>query len=333
VAFLATGAVFDIQRYSIHDGPGIRTTVFLKGCQLSCKWCHNPEGQSAKPELIFRENRCGRCGACLAACTHGAISWSGGAAGGAGAGRRAGAEGVVAVRGDGGTGAPVTDRAKCVRCGECAKVCFSGARELIGREMSVGQVVAEAERDAPFYEESGGGVTLSGGEPLAQPEFARELLADLKKMGIHTALDTCGFAEWDTIDMLRRYVDLFLYDLKLMDDLRHRDLVGVSNAGIIRNLSELSQLGHNVILRLPIIPGVNEDDASIRKIGAFAAGLTRLISVDVLPYHHIGTEKYRRLGRPYALEGLAPPSAERMTEIARTLAGYGLAVNRRADAH
>ena len=329
---MATGMIFDIQRYCIHDGPGIRTTVFLKGCPLSCAWCHNPEGQSAEPELTFRENRCGRCGACLAACRRGAISWGGAAACGADVGRQAGAEGAGAGTSEGGPGVPVTDRTKCVRCGECAKVCFSGARELAGKEMPVEGVVAEVERDAPFYEESGGGVTLSGGEPLAQAEFVRGLLAALKHKGLHTTLDTCGYAEWDTIDRLRRHVDLFLYDLKLMDDLRHRELAGVSNADIIRNLRELSRLGHDIILRLPIIPGVNEDDESIREIGAFAASLPRLISVDVLPYHHIGEEKYRRLGRPYALEGLAPPSAERTAQIAGILAGFGLAMNRRRNA-
>jgi pyruvate formate lyase activating enzyme len=323
---LVTGTVFDIQRYSIHDGPGIRTTVFLKGCPLSCAWCHNPEGQSREPELIFRENRCGRCGACLTACKHGAISWDG----------NEGGPGVTPERGQRGEargpGAPITDRTRCVRCGECTKMCFSGARELAGREMSVEQVMSEVERDVPFYEESGGGVTLSGGEPLAQAGFAAELLAASKDRGIHTALDTCGFAEWDTMDRVRRHVDLFLYDLKLMDDSRHRELAGVSNAGIIRNLSELARRGHNIILRLPVIPSFNDDYESIRQIGALAATLPHLISVDVLPYHKIGIEKYRRLSRRYSLAGLPPPPEERMAGIVGILAGFGLAVNRKAYA-
>ena len=318
---MSTGTVFDIQRYSIHDGPGIRTTVFLKGCPLSCAWCHNPEGQSGEPELVFRENRCGRCGACLTVCKHGAISWGESAADGTG-------ERSQSVE----AGAPATDRSKCRRCGECATVCFSGARELAGRTMTVAQVMSEVGRDAPFYAESGGGVTLSGGEPLAQAGFAAELLAAASGSGIHTVLDTCGFAEWDTMDLVRRHVDLFLYDLKLLDEARHGQLVGVSNAAILRNLRELARLGHDVVLRVPIIPGVNEDDESIRQIGAFAASLPRLIRVDVLPYHHIGAEKYTRLGRPYSLAGLVPPSVKRMAEIAGMLAGFGLAVNRRTGA-
>ena len=326
---MATATIFDIQRYSIHDGPGIRTTVFLKGCPLSCRWCHNPEGQFGEPELIFRENRCGRCGACLTVCKHGAISWGSGAPGG--------------TRGPGGAardqrfhtstpGGPVTNRTKCVRCGECTKVCFSGARELAGKQMSVAQVMSEVERDIPFYEESGGGVTLSGGEPLAQADFAADVLETSKRRGIHTTLDTCGFAEWSAVDLVRRHVDLFLYDLKLMDDARHRELTGVSNAGIIRNLSELARLGHNIVLRLPVIPSFNDDYESIRQIGAFAATLPHLISVDVLPYHKIGIEKYRRLGKLYSLAGLPLPPEEIMAGIAGILAGFGLAVNRRTRA-
>jgi pyruvate formate lyase activating enzyme len=212
------------------------------------------------------------------------------------------------------------------------KVCFSGARELAGKEMSVEQVMSEVERDVPFFDESGGGVTLSGGEPLAQAGFAAELLEASKGKGMHTVLDTCGFAEWSALDLVRRHVDLFLYDLKLFDEARHREFVGVSNVGIIRNLRELAARGHDVVLRVPIIPGVNEDDDSIRRMGAFAAALPGLVGVDVLPYHLIGAEKYERFGRPYSLVGLAPPAEERMTEIAGMLAGFGLAVNRRVDA-
>ncbi len=327
---MATGTVFDIQRYSIHDGPGIRTTVFLKGCPLSCKWCHNPEGQSGDVELTFLENRCGRCGACLSVCRHGAIAWGGGEPGARG--RDGGASGLDKHGITDGSCAPVTDRTKCARCGECAKVCFSGARELTGKEMSVRQVMSEVERDIPFYEESGGGVTLSGGEPLTQAGFAAELLETSRDRGIHTVLDTCGFAEWGAVDLVRRHVDLFLYDIKFLDDAKHRELVGVSNAGMISNLIELARLGHNIVLRVPVIPGFNDDYESIHQIGAFAATLPHLISVDVLPYHKIGIEKYRRLGRPYSLSGLAPPPEERMAGIAGMLAGFGLAVNRRADA-
>jgi pyruvate formate lyase activating enzyme len=297
---LIQGVVFDIRKYSIHDGPGIRTTVFFKGCPLNCWWCHNPESQSQATELIFRDNRCIRCGACLAACAHGAISWD--------------ADG------------PVTDRTKCALCGSCVTTCYSGARELVGQEMTVARVMADIERDIAFYDESGGGVTISGGEPLLQQDFLLALLRVCKEKEIHTAVDTCGFAMWETIERIRQHVDLFLYDLKLMDDARHRQFTGVSNKSILRNLLALSQLGHSIMLRVPIIPGINDDDEALRQIGTFAAALPRLDGVDILPYHHIGADKYLRLGKTYKLSETQPPSAERIDEIAQILNEFGLRV-------
>lgn len=292
------GIVFDIKKFSIHDGPGIRTTIFFKGCPLSCWWCHNPEGQALEPEMIFRAQLCIRCYACLPVCEKDAISLDGD---------------IVS-----------TDREKCTACGTCVEVCYSGAREIVGRRMTVAQVMAEIERDRAFYDESGGGVTFSGGEPLSQPVFLLELLQACKEKEIHTALDTCGFSAWETLDSVREYVDLFLYDLKLIGDVRHRKFTGVSNQLILDNLQALSQRDHDIVLRLPIIPEINDDDENIRRAGAFAAALPRLERVDVLPYHKIGLEKYHRLGKTCALPETFPPSEERIAEIAEILRGFGL---------
>jgi len=296
------GIVFDIKKYSIHDGPGIRTTVFLKGCPLSCWWCHNPESQAPTVEMFFRENRCIRCGACLEACPQDAIAWNG--------------------------QGPITDQEKCERCGTCAAACYAEARESIGREMTVAQVMEQVERDVAFYDESRGGVTLSGGEPLLQWDFSLALLRACKDIEIHTALDTCGFARWEIMDRIREYVDFFLYDLKLIDGEKHRQFTGASNELILRNLQALSQRGHNIVVRVPVIPGVNDDDESIRQIGAFAARLTHLASIDLLPYHHIGMDKYTRLNKTYKLTDARPPTDERMAEITRILQGFGLRVTR-----
>ena len=297
---LTSGIVFDIRRYAIHDGPGIRTTVFLKGCSLSCAWCHNPEGQARGFEAMVRDNRCIRCGACVDACGHGAVTWTG--------------EG------------PVTDRALCTACGDCAAVCYADARERVGREMTAEEVLAEVARDEPFYRRSGGGMTLSGGEPLLQPAFAAALLRGARAAGIHTALDTCGYAAWETFDCVRGDVDLFLYDVKLLDDARHRRFTGVSNAPILANLRALSARGHAIVLRVPVIPGVNDDPANLEALAALAGELAHLARVDLLPYHHIGADKYDRLDRAYPLPDTAPPSAERITAIARLLAERGLPV-------
>ena len=297
---MVTGLIFDVKKFSIHDGPGIRTTVFFKGCPLSCWWCHNPEGQAPKPELMLWASRCIRCEACLAACTHGAISRDGD---------------VVS-----------TDGEKCVLCGACVEACYAEARQIVGREMTVAQVMAEIERDIAFYDQSGGGVTFSGGEPLLQRDFLLALLRACKEEEIHTAVDTCGFATWETLDSIRKHVDLFLYDLKLMDDARHRKFTGVSNELILKNLQRLSAQGHDIFLRVPIIPGINDDTENIRQIGTFAAALPHLNRVDILPYHHAAAEKYHRLNKVYGLPETRPPSDEKVTEITQILRGFGLQV-------
>jgi pyruvate formate lyase activating enzyme len=301
---LSSGLVFDIRRFSVHDGPGIRTTVFLKGCPLQCAWCHNPESQSPHAEVIMRPGRCLCCGACVEACPEDAI--------------RLDADG------------PQTDLDRCEQCGLCTDACFSGARELAGRELSAAQVMEAIERDRPFYDESGGGVTFSGGEPLMQPEFLRELLSACRNAEIRTALDTCGYAPWAVLDRVRNYVDLFLYDVKILDDVRHRMLTGVSNQVILANLRALSEHGHAIILRLPLVPGINDGADNIRKTGALAAGLPTLVQVELLPYHRIGVEKYDRLARPYPLPDTEPPTPQRVAEIVHILQEeFGLPVEAR----
>lgn len=294
------GWIFDIRRYSIHDGPGIRTAVFLKGCPLSCWWCHNPEGQNSAPEIVYRENRCIRCGACLEACPHGAISWK--------------------------EEKPVTDPVNCRVCGTCVSVCYAEARQNLSREITVAQVMGQLERDIPFYDESGGGVTFSGGEPLLQTPFLKALLAACQDRGIHTTVDTCGYASWDSFDSIRGAVDLFLYDLKLMDEERHLRFTGVPNEPILRNLRALSKCGHEITLRVPIIPGINDDDESVRELGTFAASLPQRHEIELLAYHHLGADKYVRLLRSYRLPEMKPPSIERITEIAQLLRNFGLSL-------
>ncbi len=211
-------------------------------------------------------------------------------------------------------------------CGACVEACYAEAREIVGREMTVAQVMAEIEQDIPFYDESGGGVTFSGGEPLLQQRFLLALLQACSEQGLHTALDTCGFAAWETLDSVREYVDLFLYDLKLMDEGKHRKFTGVSNGVILGNLRMLSQRGHDIILRVPLIPGVNDDEQNLRQTGMFAAALPHLSRVDILPYHHIAIDKYKRLNKVYNLPETRPPAEERTAEIAKILEEFGLQV-------
>ena len=278
------GTVLDIKRYAIHDGPGIRTTVFLKGCRLSCKWCHNPESQRERPEILYYVDRCTLCGACVSACEHGAI-------------------GVMGDR-------LTLDQSLCVGCGACVRVCPNGARELAGRAMSVEQVVSEVVKDTLFYEESGGGVTLSGGEPLMQAEFTRDIAVRYHELDIHTSLDTSGYAPEKELMKVAGTIDLFLYDIKVVDDAIHLAHTGVSNRGILRNLRMLDEMRKRIWIRFPLVPGVNDDEQSLSDLIDLIGSLRAVEAVQVLPYHRAGEGKYRRLGREYAFLGTEEPSGE-----------------------
>jgi pyruvate formate lyase activating enzyme len=296
-----TGMVFDIKRYAIHDGPGIRTTVFLKGCLLNCPWCHNPEGKAREQEFMWYEEKCIGCRDCQDACTKEAISFS--------------------------DDSLHLDQRKCDLCEVCVEVCHSQALKLVGKRMTVAQVMKQVEKDMAFYDESGGGVSISGGEPLIQPEFLSSLLKACKELGIHTAVDTCGYVKSDVLLKISEHVDLFLYDLKVIDDEKHTRFTGFSNELILKNLRELSNAGQKMIMRFPLIPGVNDDEEDIQQLGEFISSLKGVKELSILPYHKAGVEKSRRLKKPKDTEFLNHPvSSERLSEIEKRLKDFGLKI-------
>jgi pyruvate formate lyase activating enzyme len=323
------GRVFDIQRYSTHDGPGIRTTLFLKGCFLSCAWCHNPESISPKPELMFDPGKCILDLACVTACQHGAITF---------ADRRGTPIPVGQIARFKGRkeeiGGRLHDTQTCVLCGSCVDVCFAGALELVGRDMTISEAVTELERDRPFYERSGGGITASGGEPLYQLEFVRALLSTCQAQGLHTALDTSAFGKWENLESVLAHTDLVLLDLKLMDPGRHRQYTGVDNRPILDNARALAAHmrrrtevesapsgkpeNQGVWVRVPVVPTINDSQDDIRDIARFVrdemAGTVK--AVELLGYHQLGGSKYQRLGRQPPLPDLQPPSREHLQQLA-----------------
>lgn len=288
-----SGIISNIQRFSVHDGPGIRTTVFLKGCPLHCLWCHNPESISPLPEVALHPERCIRCGTCSATCKHHAIHLE--------------------------DDTPVTLRELCHQCGECADACVAEARILIGRKMSTEEVLVEIRKDLVFFARSGGGATFSGGEPLLQDEFLCSLLAACRQERIHTAVDTSGHAPARALERVAVQTDLFLYDLKIMDDVLHQEFTGVSNARILENLRLLAGWKKAVIVRVPVIPGINDTEENMRAIGDFVDRLGSVREVHLLPYHHTGAEKYRRLGATCAMPNRQTPPPERLGALADVL--------------
>jgi pyruvate formate lyase activating enzyme len=299
---MTTGTVYNIQRYSIHDGPGIRTTVFLKGCPLNCWWCQNPESRLSGQEMVFWGDRCIGCGACSTICPSGAIQIK--------------------------NGIPVTEKEKCILCGKCIEKCPALAREMIGEKLTTEEVIKEIEKDLIFYEESGGGVTFSGGEPLEQSEFLEGLLNGCREKKIHTAVDTSGYISWGILNKIHSKVDLFLYDLKIINSERHKKYTSVPNEIILENLKKLSSIHNNIFVRFPVIPGINDDYQNIRKIGEFLSSL-EIAQVNLLPYHYIGKDKYRRLGRTYKLADIQPSSEEKLSEVSAILRKFNLNVKLR----
>lgn len=297
------GLIFDIRKYSIHDGPGVRTTVFFKGCPLACRWCCNPESQAGRPELVWVGERCLGCDLCLSVCEQSAL-------------------GAAA---DGGR---TIDRERCDCCGACARRCPGEALNLIGRRVSVDEVLEEVARDALYFEASGGGLTLSGGEPLAQPDFAAELLRRYKReeRGGHTAVETCGFVAWPVIERVAPDVDLFLYDLKHLDPLEHRRLTGQSNQLVLDNARRLAAAGSAMVMRLPLIAGVNDRCEQLEAAADFILSLPGVRRLDLLPYHRLGEPKYRRLGKAYPLADEPSLSSEQVARAAEILAAKGLEV-------
>ncbi|MFO8010667.1 MAG: glycyl-radical enzyme activating protein [Dehalococcoidia bacterium] len=271
------GLVLRIQRFTVHDGPGIRDTVFLKGCPLSCQWCSTPESQKPHPEIMTYDHKCIGCGKCAEVCPVNAIT-------------------LDPEKGR------LIEREKCDNCLKCSEVCPTGAISIAGTHMTVDEVFSEVIRDEPFYRNSGGGVTLSGGEPLAQPKFSRELFRTLKENGIHTALDTCGFAKWDVMESVLEFTDLVLFDIKNMDTSQHIVSTGQNNAMILENARK-SASTVRTWLRIPLIPGFNDSEEHIRQLAEFGYEIG-VEQISLLPYHEWGTPSYERLGREYPLQDM-----------------------------
>ena len=312
---MTTGRLYDIQGFSVQDGPGIRTTAFLKGCPLRCPWCHSPESQRFDKQLSWMSMRCLGLDACrsrcMNACPKGAIE-----------------EGPLKT--DVQTGAQLrtihVKRDLCDDCGACADKCYAEALTLCGKDYTSEELVNRLLQDKNFFDTSGGGVTISGGEALCQIDFIVEVMQGLKANGIHVALDTTGFAPWETVERTTPYVDLYLYDLKHMDSAKHKAAVGVPNERILENAQKLAQCGKKLQIRIPVIPRFNEDEENIRATAEFCVGLGEAVEViQLLPYHNMGVMKYLRISDGKPLEAV-PPSDEKMAHLRDIMASYGLNV-------
>lgn len=292
------GSLFDIQRYSVHDGPGIRTLLFTKGCPLRCRWCSNPEGLDTRVDIFSEPNKCIGCGRCLAACHFDAISF------------------------DPQYGFSI-DRDKCVRCGDCAEACPSESKTLVGKTMSVDEAVKIAKREAAFYKSSGGGITMGGGEILMQPEFVYAVLKKCREEGLNTAIETSALGSWDWLEKIISVTDTIHIDLKAADPLRHRTITGADNGVILENILRTDEAlgkavfqGKTFIIRMPIIPGMNDSEDDIQKAVLFLSKLRNCAWIELLPFHNFGERKYLKLNMDYAFTG-APNSTEEMLEPLR----------------
>ena len=282
--------VINIQKFSVHDGDGIRTTIFFKGCHLNCLWCHNPESQNFASQAMIQSEKCTGCGACENVCEKHAVH--------------------IEER------VQVTDRSVCDACGKCIDYCVNNAREIVGKEYRIQELVREVEKDYMFYEESFGGVTLSGGEVMAQDmDYIEELLKKLKRKGYHITIDTCGYAPQKNFERLLKYVDTFLYDLKLMDSKRHKTYMGQGNELILSNLEYLNQQGANIYIRIPVIGGVNDTEEDMKAIIEYLKDGFSIAQVNLLPYHNIASSKYERLQLEYKGQDFTVPTKERMEQF------------------
>jgi pyruvate formate lyase activating enzyme len=290
--------VFNIQRYSIDDGPGVRTTVFFKGCPLSCLWCSNPESQNPAPEVTYRYTSCKRCGTCVERCPLGIITL---------------AEDGVHI-----------DRKACDRCGKCVEACVPEALRISGEKMTVDEVFNVVKRDGDFYKVSGGGVTASGGEILMQADFIAELFRRCRDENIHTCADTTGFGTREAMEKILAHSDLVFFDLKHMDPALHKRQCGQSNELILNNLALVVERKVPMVIRVPLIPGYNDSDENITAISETVAGLTRQAPVNILPYHGYGANKYRMIDWEYQLDDVNPPSEEALARVKKIIESYGL---------
>jgi pyruvate formate lyase activating enzyme len=297
------GWIWDIKKYALHDGPGIRTTIFFKGCPLRCLFCCNPESQNFYPDILWIGENCIRCNLCLEVCPTNAIF-------------------------EDEKGGKRVDAELCDLCGLCVNRCPGEALNQVGRHVTVDGVLREVAKDAVFYLRSGGGLTLSGGEPTAQADFAYELLRQykMKELGLHTAIETCGYVKWSKLAVLLEYTDLVLYDIKHMDSLQHRRMTGISNKLILQNAIQIARSHKQLIIRFPLIPGYNDNEENIRRTGEFARELPGVEEINLLPYHRLGEPKYARLGQEYTLSGMISLTPERIASIRSTMENFGLRV-------
>lgn len=295
------GWIFNIQRYSIQDGPGIRTTVFFKGCPLTCHWCSNPESQALHPELLYFDSQCAGCRRCVEACPNGATLL-------------------------GPNEEIVIDRRLCKVCGVCVDVCLADARVVSGETMTTDHVVSVVEKDSLFYRNSDGGVTFSGGEPTHQASFLLELLKDCQSKGFHTCLDTCAHVHWEALKDALEHVDLVLCDVKHMQPERHKELTGADNHLILDNVKRIVEMGKEIIIRMPLLPGINDSEDNLNALGSFMSELS-MRRLDLLPYHRLGAKKYERLGMEYRLEELSSFKKEKVESIKGILENFGLEVD------
>lgn len=295
---MVTGLITDIKRFAVHDGPGIRTTVFLKGCPMRCVWCHNPETQGDEPIVGWSAAQCIGCGQCVQVCPTGALERT--------------------------ADTLTVDRRLCVGCGMCASVCPAEAIVLHGRTATVAEVMAEVDKDRPFYDNSGGGLTVSGGEPMHQPDFTLALMQAASEMGVPVCLDTCGYAPWEAFESALPYLDLVLYDIKTADDCLHRRLTGRSSSLIEANLEALLRAGAQVLVRTPVVPGYNATVEGIGSVADFLRTLKPVPPLELLPYHELGEAKFERLGMSYPLRDVEAPGEDLMAELARTVQDRGV---------